>query len=349
MWYYITNVVLFVLSIVYVGELFMYLLMLLATFISAIYGYNLSARPDYDRDVAKKKAMSVVYKFLFQEKNAVALLGRVNRGTYKGTDYALEWAMPGDLIYADYDNSQVSKYNEDTTLFYKQSLGGASSQPFYLRKAPGASSKVDNVTISAGKEADDYLEAGRRLFDGSEMVTKVVCLDEVMYKPGAKLCEPTPKMDPTGTEIIGYVNTCCNRGFNYVVSYKKLDSRWVNRIHTGISLDFMNSVVDRDYTDNIGVIHWDGDKKCKASGGGEDTGCWTFQGKINFLPVFAEDMEEWESHHINEDGTRQYYPAELRNRSTWDLPKNVFDRHFFKNKNGRNICELGCLFKVKMF
>ena len=315
----------------------MYLLMLLATFISAIYGFNLSARPDYDRDVPKKKAMGIVYKFLFQDKNAVSLLGRVNRGEYENTEYALKWALPGDLIYADFDSSAVDEYNKETTLFYVQNSGGVSVEPFYLRKR-GVSST--NPT-QGGKEAlsDDYLEVGRRFYDGSEMVTKALCLDKAMEIETAQLCTPTPKVDEVSGEIQGYTDSCCNGNYNYVVSYKKLDSRWVNRINLSVSLDFMNAVVDRDYTDNIGVIHWD-----------EDKNKWLFQGKINFTPVYAKDQEEWEAEHTDEHGVKQaFYPGELRNRSTWDLPSYIFSQSFFKNKDNKDICEQGCLFKIRMF
>jgi len=335
----------------------MYLLMLLATFISAIYGYNLSARPDYDRDVPRKKAMSVVYKFLFQERNAVALIGRVNRGEYApdkvGGAYSIKWALPGDLVYADFSNSEVDEYNKDTTLFYAQKSGGESVEPFYLRKR--GVSTTEQGQASKQSLSDNYLEAGRRFYDGSEMVTKVICLDKAMQENGAKSCEPTPMLDPTSGELLGYTETCCNGSFNYVVSYKKLDSRWVNRMHKGISLDFMNAIVDRDYTDNIGVIHWDEDKDCEDTtiGGGDETvkGCWVFQGKINFLPVFAKEMEEWEAAHVREDGRKEYYPNELRDRATWDLPVNIFPKNYFedKNHNTSKMCEYGCLFKIRMF
>ena len=327
----------------------MYLLMLLATFISAIYGFNLSARPDYDRDVPKKKAMAVIYKFLYQDKNAVELAMRINIEKYKDTSYALAWVLPRDRVYADFNNSKVEKgKNEDTTLFYEQPLdSGAAPQPFYLRKQLPKNS--DDIADGKYALSENYLEVGHRLYDGTEMVTKILCLDREMYEAEATNCTPTAMENTEGT-VIGFTDTCCNQGRNYAISYKKLDSRWVNRIHKGISLDFMNAIVDRDYTDNIGVISWDPEITPRA-GCGDDNGIkgrWVFRGKINFYPVFAEEEMEWEAEH-SEEGKKAFYPGELKNRATWIMPISVFPENFFTNKDGEPICELGCLVKIRMF
>lgn len=313
----------------------MYLLMLLATFISAIYGFNLSARADYDRDVARKKAMGIVYRFLFQEDTVAALLGRINRRIYEGTEYDISWTLPGDIVYADFGDSRLTAKNRNTTLFYKQNASNTIPKVFYMR------SEENGGGAGGGdyeKEyADNYLLSGRRFYDGSMMVSKVVCTDIDMNLDGSKQCDP--QVDDTVEDEDGnhpILDTCCNRGRNYLVSYRKMDSRWLNRIHLGISLDFMRAIMHRNYTDNIGIIHWDGTN-------------WQFQGKINFPPVYANDMIEWEEEHADAEGDDKFYPEELRNRSLWTLPNTVFDRAFFKDKSGNNICDTGCLFHIRSF
>lgn len=66
----------------------MYLLMLLATFMASIYGYNLSARPDYDRDIAKKKAASIIFKFGYQFKAVRMVIVDIINGNFKAADGA---------------------------------------------------------------------------------------------------------------------------------------------------------------------------------------------------------------------------------------------------------------------
>lgn len=314
----------------------MYLLMLLATFISAIYGFNLSARADYDRDVARKKAMGIVYRFLFQDDTAAALLGRINRKIYEGTEYDISWTLPGDIVYADYENSRLTAKNRNTTLFYKQNANNTTPKIFYMRSEEEESGGGGGGDYEKNY-ADNYLLSGRRFYDGKMMVTKVICPDKELQKENVKQC--TPDVDETVDDGEGnhpILGTCCNKGRNYIATYRKMDSRWLNRIHLGVSLDFMRAIVNRNYTDNIGIIHWDGSN-------------WQFQGKINFPPVYADEMEAWEEEHAGEEGDAKFYPEELRNRSVWTLPNTVFDRNFFQDKDGNNICDSGCLFHIRHF
>lgn len=308
----------------------MYLLMLLATFISAIYGYNLSVRADYDRDVAKKKAMGVVYRFMFQEKAAADLLHRISNGEYTNTGYGIRWLLPNDMVYADFDSNEV-KYNNNkyTTFFLKQN---GTVDLFYLRKY--ANYKTRSVNRNKGVDGENYLESGRRLFDGSVMMTKLLCLNKLMQDNGATNCTPD-YVDPDNPSA-GVVGTCCDRSENYLVSYRKIDSRWINRINQGISLDFMRAIVDRNYSDNIGIIHW-------------ENGNWYFQGKINFSAAYAEEERKYEEAHKNDEGPTKYFPDDRKNQATWKLPNYVFTENFFVDKNGENMCERGCLFRIRGF
>ena len=84
----------------------MYLLMLLATYMSAIYGYNLSIRPDYDRDVAHKKAAAVVYKFIYQHNAAKKIVLAVQREEYTAT---IPWVQPDDWFMRRIQMKQMKK------------------------------------------------------------------------------------------------------------------------------------------------------------------------------------------------------------------------------------------------
>ena len=318
----------------------MYLLMLLATFVSAIYGYNLSVRPDYDRDIAMKKAKGIVYRFNFQEMLVTSFMGRIASARYADTRnlYGV-WA--GDTVFADTNNTN----NEQTALTYawKGNYDESENQVFYMRKK---NNKGEDNTGEFAFDADDYLAAGRKFYDGSIMVSKVVCLNKAMYENDVATCTSAQDEDGNDMAVVSdengfsYSGSCCTGNRNrFLVTYRSIDSRWINRIHRGISLDFMRAIVSRNYTDNIGVIHWDNDKEQ-----------WIFQGKINFGPVYALDQQAYELAHVNDPPRTRYYPIDLRNRSIWELPKRVFDRNFFKDyKKAQNICESGCLFKIRYF
>lgn len=305
----------------------MYLLMLLATFMSAIYGYNLSARSDYDRDVARKKAMGVVYRFIYVEDAIKSLVASINTDIYGTASGGVlpSWLLPDDTLYADYTN-----YDEDT-LVLKQ---GGETSVFYMRRQNklGQQNKLsDNI------DAKNELPIGLHFYDGSMMMSKVICLNGTMWKTATGPC--VSPVDETSGAVM---ESCCVKGDGasnrYLVSYAKLDARWVNRIHKGISLDFWRAIMNRGYADNVGVISWVDE--------GENSH-WKFRGKINFLPVYALEKEEYEEAHKNDIYDLRYYPSRMRDKSVWDLPINVFKHDFFKDKNGQNMCDTGCLFKIR--
>lgn len=186
----------------------MYLLMLLATFMASIYGYNLSARPDYDRDIAKKKAASIIFKFGYQFKAVRMVIVDIINGNFKAADGAdIPWILPGDMFYARFDANGVDD-NEDIHTFVNQQ---GSEHLVYLR----AKNKQGQDNIGA----KDYLMAGRRVYDGSEMGFKILCLDKPMNENGSKNCISTTDADGNITK------SCCHvlqDGGRYMVAYKNL-------------------------------------------------------------------------------------------------------------------------------
>lgn len=302
----------------------MYLLMLLATFMASIYGYNLSARPDYDRDIARKKAAAVVYKFLIHHNTLKKYAIDINLGVHVGE--GVEWVLPNDMFYADFEASEAQD-NEDIHTFF---VNGGDKRIIFLR----AKDKKGSANVGGR----DYLNAGRQMYNGDEMASKIICLDKPMNETDSKNCTPTTDADGNIT------NTCCDlaKGGRYLVSYKKLDARWINRITGEVSIDFVNALNKKLYYERLGVIHWGKGAETNREG-------WNFKGKINFIPVFADDMEKWDQEHA--DSGRDSYPVERRNRAYWEMPKWIFDEHFFKDKDGNDLCnkQQPCIFKIESF
>lgn len=302
----------------------MYLLMLLATFMASLYGYNLSARPDYDRDMARKKAAAVIYKFIIHHNTLKKVGIDINLSVYEAE--GIDWVLPNDLFYTDFDDSSAQD-NEDIHTFL---ASGGDKKMIYLR--------AHDKKGSLNPGGRNYLNAGRQMYDGAEMASKVICLDKQMNEPDSKNC--TPATDADGN-ITG---TCCDlaKGGRFLVSYKKLDARWINRINGDVSLDFISALNKKQYYERLGVIHWGKGIESNKDG-------WIFKGKINFIPVFADDMEKWDQEHA--DSGRDSYPVERRNRSYWEMPTWIFDEHFFKDKDGNDLCnkQQPCIFKIESF
>lgn len=310
----------------------MYLLMLLATFMASLYGYNLSARPDYDRDIVKKKAMAVVYKFTNQHRTIRQLaLDIFSEEAVDSDGNDVSVLLPGDIFYADASDPDAQD-NEDIHTFLKQNDNGHINKfLFYLR------TKNKNGDVNPGGNNKDYLIAGRQVFDGSEMLSMILCLDKPMQETDSKFCES--QRDGEGHLI----KSCCNEnpeGGKYIISYKKLDARWINRISSDVNFDFTRAFENKSYYDNIGVISW---KKAV----GDTDNAWHFRGKINFRPAYAKELEEWEDQY----GDAIAFPVEKRNLAGWKLPTHIFTQSFFVDKDGNPICtsHQPCLFKIQSF
>ena len=340
----------------------MYLLMLLATYLAALYQFNLSARPDYDRDVQLKKAMATVSKFLDQHNAAWSISKRVAIGDHVGRSPvdSIVYMLPDDLLYVN--NDEISGDNQNINLFYYQKFTD-SKEVVYLRKS-------DN-SLTPNSYGVGELRYGKKLYNKDEMVSRVICLDNYMYCTGVQeqdrnedgslkfdiegepiykhenkgclgipqMCDITPYKitdDPTaGVELSG---TCCQLGVSkggvYLVSFRKVDIRWFNRATGEVGRDFMKSVEERKFNTNVGVIAWN-----------EDYDAWVFTGKMRFGPAYEVEERRWrQTHDIP-------YPDSYTNMTRWVMPSAVFPENFFEveldNGDRINYCENGCLFSIK--
>lgn len=292
----------------------MYLLMLLATYVSAIYGYNLSIRPEFDRDVAHKKAAAVVYKFTHQHTAAKKVLVNIQRGKFA----SLLWMQPDDLVYTKDTNE---KNEENIVLEYLQ--GGEKTEiPLREKGRLGAD-------IVSG---ENVLSPGRLLLGADMMVSKILCpteeIDEETVNP--KCTSPSADGALTGT--------CCGRDApSYLISYRKLDARWLNRLTNSVSTDFMWVFDGQSSRNNVGVITWS-----------DKSNAWEFVGRIRLVAVYRKDREKYLEEH--KDLLDVAYPTSLMNRTLWTMPNKVFTKDFFTDSKGtdKNFCQNGCLFKIEM-
>ncbi|MBO5285020.1 MAG: hypothetical protein J6B00_03995 [Alphaproteobacteria bacterium] len=320
----------------------MYLLMLLATFVSAIYGYNLSARADYERDIARKRAAGVVYRFLFHTKTVAELVSRVDSEYRDNDQLGFIGVQPNDLIYADFNASGVPGDNKGTSLAYQQGdskgtslayqQGDSNTKYFLLRRKNNNGG--DNPGVYNGIEAKDWMLLGRKLYDKSEMVTKVVCMDasKAMFESGATQCT-------SHTDEGHLIDSCCSGNKErYLVSYRNFDVRFINRITYKINMDFWNAINERAFLDNIGIIYWEGGK-------------WKFNGRLNFPPAFEEEKRAYEEAHKNDaNPDTRYFPGAYKKKTYWELPTTIFKEGFFKGVDGANMCHnSGCLMQIKYF
>ncbi len=315
----------------------MYLVVLLATFMSAIYGYNLSARPDYDRDIPKKKASALMYRFVFQHNTARRILTRIKAATAPGYTNVVPFILPGDLMFSDSNAGEMTGY----AMRYDQvhpSASDGSGVTFMLRET------------DLDSDAKNYLQIGLKLIDGNEMASKVLCVNRMMSctdaDSGNELCKDrsgvtgAAKMcdvdvDPSDPSVI--TDTCCTsykaRGGTYLVSFMKLDPRWKSRVTGTLNFDFWRAVLERGSGDNIGIITWETDH-------------WKYRGKLVFYPAYAKEYTEWNETHL--DRINDPFPTHKMIKTEWNLPVNVFTRDFFK-VNNVDYCENGCLFHIRAF
>ena len=304
----------------------MYLLMLLATFMSAIYGYNLSARPEYDRDIVRKRALAVMNRFNEQHRTVEGLVTRI-RKKYANHDEPL-YILPDDVIRGGSNNTDP---NNQYLLIYKQNHELANEEyEFYQKKIVGEST------------SGDYMQLGRKLYPGDEMATKVVCLKTRMYcSTGAEFncngnvaetCEIT--IDESDPENRAITDTCCRPGGSpggkYLVTFKTLDAKWRSRVTGKVSNEFMQALQDKQYNENIGIIHW-------------ENGAWKFYGKMRFEPSYEEAKLKFEDYWKD----RKYFPSNDKNKTEWILPS-FFTEDFFV-VDDVNLCEKGCLFHIEDF
>lgn len=219
----------------------MYLWVVIATFITILYSYNISVRSDLDRVHAETRASVAVAKFRAQH-NAVK----------------------------DYLNSQsMAKTGQNSVTYY-----------------PG-----DGVHIKAGtgteiemSQIENYLPVG--FSEDAETVTKVYCIEE--GDPNSPNCDS------------GGGPSCCSNDYTgiYVVSYRQLPSRWINKITTLPNSDVIGAMAKGrgfgkviGYTDTI-------DGKLVLSGGhlvyeiDENTGERTKNAEFEYKEIYKAIRED---------------------------------------------------------
>ena len=349
----------------------MYLLILLMTYVSAIYEYNLSVRPDYDRDIARKKASAIFYKFDIQHAKVLSTISFVRSRVDPGDNQVVDPSFPQpNMVFA---GSQAectantmcnNKKYHDTTLFFKQ---GTNYIPVYLRPecplcvfCDGKTNRcmVDNdgdgILESPGPSSEDcdYINGSwyqkimltneESLYDETEMASKLLCLDNKLY-------EDPHDCESTKDEYGNLIDSCCNgtdagRAYKVLVSYKRVDPRWLNRITNGIAMDFWRAIESRPFYTNIGIVQWD-----------EDKDKWIFRGKTSLFAAYHEKYDAWkaeEEQKMLEDSTyvEKAVPKYIKHVTEWELPSNVFDEDFFVDLRGNDMCkENGCIFRLNEF
>ena len=191
----------------------MYLMMLLATFMSAIYGYNLSVRSDYDRDIAKKKAMAVIYKFNHQH---AAVVRAIKHGMnvpniidvplacpegescyneqlgVNSSHYDMSFPFPSSTFSGSYIDTSFSNKDSKRVVFYRskylQKYPMDVDQGYYpiflTRNLPsdGFSGCGDPCWVK--NYATDSLVLGQSVFDENQMTSRLFCTNSI--RPGKK-------------------------------------------------------------------------------------------------------------------------------------------------------------------
>lgn len=192
----------------------MYLWVIIATFITILYSFNISVRADLDRVHAETKAGVVVTKF-FAQHNAVK----------------------------DYLNSQAT------------SKIGQSRVPYFPGDGYNSSTCVEgSEKCDLSSYVETYLPVG--YIEDTEVVTKVFCLEN--GDPEAEQC----------TSGVG--GSCCSDEYTgiYVVSFRKIPSKWINKVTTMPNADVLGYMAKaRGYGKSFGYT----DKIDTDSDGTPDT------------------------------------------------------------------------------
>lgn len=206
----------------------MYLWIVLATFIVALYSFNLSVRTDLDRAYAETKASVVITKF---------------RALHNGM--------------AGYCNSQApSKTGQDFVTYYPGF--GINSTTMAGADEDSDSPTVENILgyLPVGyAKAGDEIEDIANIPGGGEIVSKVFCF---LQGVTTRQCD----QDAEGNVIPGEGSCCNNRCLEdggcsgiYVVSFAQMPSRWINKETLAPNADMKMAIAKvRGYGKNFGYI-----------------------------------------------------------------------------------------------
>lgn len=179
----------------------MYLWVILATFITLLYSYNLSVRPDMDRVHAETKARVVIDKFMAQH-NA----------------------------FKDYLTSLETSKTSQLTVPYSpgQNINGGNDKDILSSDCKIYSTGQDGYVQEENKNCEEvikgYLPLGYKLKDPADphpIVSEIFCFDH--DNDGyAKQCN-------ISQDING--GSCCNNNNTeiFIITYQKLPNRWINK------------------------------------------------------------------------------------------------------------------------
>ena len=327
------------------------------TYVSAIYEYNLSVRPDYDRDVAKKKASAIFYKFDIQHAVAMRTVNFVTSMVKAdGSRVDPTFPQPNTIFAASYDDCEDKSLCKTdkmhtSTLFFRQDDGTA--VPVYLRPECAGCKICDGLdedcdgdsSIWADEDGNAYervlLTLEQSLYNEDEMASKLLCLNKKLHEDDIESCSSDSYRDGEGN----LTGTCCgtDEGHRVLVSYKSVDPRWLNRLTNSVNLDFWRAMEDRAWYTNLGIIQWD-----------EDKDRWIFNGKTSLYASYYDRLQEWnaqEAEKVANDSSGTYVeekmPKYLRRITSWELPE-FFDEDFFVAYDGvTDLCKRnGCIFRI---
>lgn len=343
-------------------------MMLLATFMSAIYGYNLSARSDYDRDVAKKRAMAVIYKFNHQH---VAVVNAIKHGIDVTKSENLEkditFPMPESKFYGDYNApgncNAIDGKEIGRTLFYRSpfkegnyplcSGQGEYTGGYYPLYLTTETLEKEPIVDWLKNYKSDNLSLGRSLFDKNEMVSKLVCFDN--FDDAPDIAFNKMREEPYKDDDHNYIRSYCEEASRMVVvSYMALDPRWLDKVTNDISLDFWSALATQPFRNNIGIIKWGSMEKAYEGDPDEGESGWVFTGKIGYPESYRKEKDAWENDPKNqhEDGTlKNYFPISRQRKFKWNLPPIFRNQDFFSVWAMPEIafCEkdgIPCLFRI---
>ena len=210
----------------------MYLWVVIATFISILYAFNLSVRPDMDRIFAETKASVVITKF-----NALhnGVKDYLNSQAPEKTGLSRVTYFPGDGV------NITSSEGEESV----QSLSAEDVKPF-----------LPTGYVREGEDLDEIAS----ITGGGEIVSKVFCFEEA---DTTQQCVSSPEGSCCS-------NDCLEDGRCsgiYVISFTQMPSRWVNKVSNMPNADMIGALGHmRGYGDSFGYTETK-DGKVVLSGG----------------------------------------------------------------------------------
>lgn len=193
----------------------MYLWVILATFITLLYSYNLSVRPDMDRVHAETKARVIIDKFMAQH------------NAFKDYLTSLETSKTGQLT-VPYAPGQNINGGNDKDILSSDCKIYSTGQDGYVQE--------DNKNCEAVIKG--YLPLGYKLKsdpkDSNRIVSEIFCFDHD-NNGYAEQCN-------ISRDING--GSCCNNNNTeiFIITYQHLPKRWMNKETKTLNADFLGAL-----------------------------------------------------------------------------------------------------------